>query len=152
MRIECAAEWSYDFVLYFHIYLFIYNIYIYVCVCVCVCVRVLYLHIQTGTLDGTLIANLYVTSLIWHKWNGFCILISNSILILNGLTWYKLNLFSYSASFRKSISRWLNAYGLVIIKQRLTAHWFIPPLLSPCLVHAILEFIAFLKAYFVLII
>lgn len=148
--IECAAEWSYDFVLYFHKYLFIYIIYIYVCVCACV--SVLHLHIQTGTSDRTLIANLYVISLIWHKWNGFCILISNIILILNGLTWYKLNLFSYSASFRKSISHWLNEYELVIIKQRLTAQWFIPPLLSPCLVHAILEFITFLKGYFVLII
>jgi len=98
VRIECAAEWSYDFVLYFHIYIFICNIYLYVCV------RVLYLHIQTGTSGRTLKANLYVTSLIWHKCNGFCILISNNILILNGLTWYKLNLFSYSASFRKSIS------------------------------------------------
>jgi hypothetical protein len=111
---------------------------------VCACVHILYLRIQTGTSDRTLIANLYVTSLIWHKWNGFCILISNSILILNGLTWYKLNLFSYQASFRKSISHWLNEYRLVIIKHWLTAQWFIPPLLSLCLVHAMMEYIAFL--------
>jgi hypothetical protein len=124
------------------------------CVYVCVraCVYILYLRIQTGASDRTLTANLYVTSLIWHKWNGFCILISDSILILNGLTWYKLNLFSYPASFRKSISHWLNEYRFVIIKQRLTAQWFILPLLSLCLVHAMMEFIAFLQGYFVLIV
>lgn len=48
-------------------------------------------------------------------------LISNSVLILNGVTWYKLNFVSDSASFRKPISHWLSNYRLaVIIKQRMT--------------------------------